>query len=46
MQLNYKGVIIKNYALSMSGAEIARQAGASKLGINDFLKAFRECDDQ
>ena len=27
MQLDYKDIIIKHYALSMSGSEIARQAG-------------------
>ena len=30
-------IIIKHYALSMSGSEIARQTGASKSGVNDFL---------
>lgn len=42
--LDYKDIIIKHYALEMSGSEIARQIGASKSGVNDFLKAFRECN--
>ena len=43
MQLDYKDIIIKHYALSMSGSEIARQAGFSKSGVNDFLRAFKKC---
>ncbi len=43
MQLDYKDIIIKHYALSMSGSEIARQTGASKSGVNDFLRAFKKC---
>ena len=39
MQLDYKDIIIKHYALSMSGSEIARQAGFSKSGVNDFLRS-------
>ena len=38
--LDYKNIIIKHYALSLSGSEIARQLGASKSGVNDFLRAF------
>ena len=45
MQLDYKDIIIKHYALSMSGSEIARQAGCSKSGVNDFLRAFKKCED-
>lgn len=45
MQLDYKDIIIKHYALSMSGSEIARQTGFSKSGVNDFLRAFKKCDD-
>ena len=45
MQLDYKDIIIKHYALSMSGGEIARQAGYSKSGVNDFLRAFKKCED-
>ena len=39
MQLDYKDIIIKHYALSMSGSEIARQTGFSKSGVNDFLRS-------
>ena len=45
MQLDYKDIIIKHYALSMSGSEIARQTGCSKSGVNDFLRAFKKCED-
>ncbi len=45
MQLDYKDIIIKHYAMSMSGSEIARQAGFSKSGGNDFLRAFKKCED-
>ena len=38
--LDYKDIIIKHYALSLSGSEIARQLGVSKSGVNDFLRAF------
>ena len=41
--LDYKNIIIKRYALKMSGAEIAKEINASKSGVNDFLKAFKEC---
>ena len=43
--LDYKDIIIKHYALNMSGSEIARQLVCSKSGVNDFLKVFRECAD-
>ena len=42
--LDYKDIIIKRYALHLSGSEIARQIGASKSGVNDFLKAFEGCE--
>ena len=45
MQLDYKDIIIKHYALSMSGSEIARQTGFSKSGVNDFLRAFKKYKD-
>lgn len=45
MQLDYKDIIIKHYALSLSGSEIARQTGASKSGVNDFLRAFKKCQE-
>ena len=43
--VDYKDIIIKHYALSMSGSEIARQTGFSKSGVNDFLRAFKKCED-
>lgn len=42
--LDYKDIIIKSYALNMSGAEIARQLGCSKSGVNDFLNVFKKCE--
>lgn len=45
MQLDYKDIIIKHYALSMSGSEIARQIGVNKSGVNDFLRAFKKCEN-
>lgn len=42
--LDYKDIIIKSYALNMSGAEIARQLGCSKSGVNDFLNALKKCE--
>ncbi len=42
--LDYKDIIIKRYALKLSGREIARQLGVSKSGVNEFLKAFEACD--
>lgn len=42
--LDYKDIIIKHFALGLSGSEIARQLQVSKSGVNDFLKAFRESD--
>ena len=42
--LDYKDIIIKSYVLRMSGSEIAVAIGASKSGVNDFLKAFCECE--
>ena len=42
--LDYKNILIKHYALSRSGSEIARQLGASKSGVNDFLRAFDKCE--
>ena len=41
--LDYKDIITKHYALGLSGTKIAEMLGASKSGVNDFLKAFREC---
>ena len=44
-KIPYKNIIIKHYALSMSGSEIARQTGFSKPSVNDFLRAFKKCED-
>ena len=41
--LDYKTIIIKRYALNLSGTQIARDLGCSKSGVNDFLKRFEEC---
>lgn len=42
--LDYKDIILKHYALHMTGPEIARQLGASKSGVNGSLQAFEACD--
>ena len=42
--LDYKGIIIKRYALDMSYKELAKEFSASKSGINDFIRAFEKCD--
>jgi len=42
--LDYKDIIIKHFGLEMSGSAIASQIGASKSGVNDFLRAFKKCD--
>ena len=42
--LDYKDIIIKHYALHMSGREIASALGVSKSGVNDFLHAFDKCN--
>ena len=42
--LDYKDIIIKHYALEMSGREIASALGVSKSGVNDFLNAFKRCE--
>ena len=41
--VDYKDIIIKHYALGMSGREIAKELGISKSGVNDFLSAFKRC---
>lgn len=38
--LDYKDIIIRHCALSLSESEIASQLGVSKSGVNDFLRAF------
>lgn len=42
--LDYKNIIIKRYALGFSYKELAEEFGASKSGINDFIRAFEKCD--
>ena len=42
--LDYKSIIVKRYVLNLSGREIAKQIGASKSGVNEFLKMFEECE--
>ena len=42
MLLDYKDIIIKHYALGMSGREIAEDLSVSKSGVNKFLAAFKE----
>ena len=37
MLLDYKDIIIKHYALGMSGREIAEELSVSKSGVNKFL---------
>ena len=43
--LDYKDILTKHYVLHLSAREISKQSNASKSGVNDFLKAFRECED-
>ena len=42
--LNYKDILVRSYVLHQSGAQIASDLKCSKSGVNDFLKAFRECE--
>ena len=42
--LDYKTIIIKRYALHLSGTQIAKDLECSKSGVNDFLKHFEECE--
>ena len=42
--LDYKNIIIKRYALNMSFQQLAKEFGASKSGINDFIRAFERCE--
>lgn len=41
--LDYKDIITKHYALGMSGKAIAESHKVSVSGVNDFLRAFRNC---
>lgn len=43
--LDYKDIIVKHYVLHLSGSEIARQLNVSKSGVNDFLRAFKQCEN-
>ena len=42
--LDYKNIIIKRYALNLSFRELAEEFGASRSGVNDFIRAFEKCD--
>ncbi len=42
--LDYKNIIIKRYALGLSYKQLAEAFGASKSGINDFIRAFEKCE--
>ena len=44
MRLDYKSIITKHYLLHLSGQDIADQTGASKSGVNGFLKAFERAE--
>ena len=41
--LDYKDIITKHFALDMSGRQIAEELKVSKSGVNEFLRAFKEC---
>ena len=41
--LDYKDIITRHYALQMSGKAIAEALGISPSGVNDFLRAFKDC---
>ena len=42
--LDYKNILIKRYALHMTGRQIAEELDVSKSGVNDFLNAFEKCE--
>ena len=42
--LDYKDILNKRYVLRLSLREIAKQTGAGKSGVHDFLKAFEKCE--
>ncbi|MGN0371967.1 MAG: hypothetical protein ACI4F3_04060 [Enterocloster sp.] len=42
--LDYKSIITKRYALSMSYKELAEEFSASKSRINDSIRAFEKCE--
>lgn len=41
--LDYKDIITKHFSLGMSGKAIAEVLKVSPSGVNDFLRAFKEC---
>lgn len=41
--LDYKDIITRHFALGMSGRQIAEALEVSKSGVNEFLRAFKEC---
>ena len=41
--LDYKDIITRHFALGMSGRQIAEVLNVSKSGVNEFLRAFKEC---
>lgn len=43
--LDYKSIIIKRYALGMSYKILAEEFGASKSGMNDFIRVFEKCEN-
>lgn len=45
MRLDNKSIIIKRYALRMSGAEIAEALHVRKSGVNGFLRAFKKSEE-
>ena len=43
--LDYKDIITKHFGLGMSGMAIAKSLSASPSEINDFLHAFKVCEN-
>lgn len=43
--LDYKNIITRHFALGMTGSEIARTISCSTSGVNDFLRAFKKCQN-
>ena len=41
--LDYRDIIIKHYALGMSGRKTFRTLSVSKTSVNSFLNAFKKC---
>ena len=42
--LDFKTILVKRYALGMSGGLIAKELKCSKAGVNKFLSAFARCE--